>query len=262
MKSEVIDIAKRASEEILKIYKEVDLGVEYKEDNSPLTKADKASNLIITEKLSTLTPGIPIVSEESENIPFEERKAWDKFWLVDPLDGTKEFIKKNGEFTVNIALIENSSPSLGVVAVPAEGLIYHGSKGEGAFKLDVKKEKEEKIEPFKGKRQPIVAVSRSHLSEKTQKMLENMKAEVISAGSALKFSLVAEGKADLYARLGPTWEWDAGAGHALVEASGAIVCNLEGNPLCYNKENLKNDGFFVCSPLLKENALSEIRKVL
>ena len=260
MKNEIIDIAKKASEEILKIYEEVDLAVEYKEDNSPLTKADKVSNSLIMEKLSTLTPGIPIVSEESENIPFEERKKWDKFWMVDPLDGTKEFIKKNGEFTVNIALVENSLPILGVVSIPAKGLIYYGSKTEGALRLE--KEKEEKIEPFKGKRLPIVAVSRSHLSEKTQEMLKNMEAEVISAGSALKFTLVAEGKADLYARLGPTWEWDSGAGHAVAEAAGAVVCDLEGNPLQYNKENLKNSGFFVSSPGFKEKALSEIQKVL
>ncbi|MDP8299983.1 MAG: 3'(2'),5'-bisphosphate nucleotidase CysQ [Candidatus Tantalella remota] len=260
---QVIEIAKKASEEILKIYDQEDLGVEYKSDDSPLTRADKASHEVIIRELAEITPDIPVISEESTEIPYGERKDWKKFWLVDPLDGTKEFIKRNGEFTVNIAFIENNIPVMGIIVIPVKGLIYYGSAGSGAFRIEVSGGEPVPVVSGTLERKPVASVSRSHLSPKATDLIEALGADMVQAGSALKFTLVAEGTAEIYPRLGPTWDWDTGAGHAIAAAAGAVVCDTKGDPLEYNKEILKHpNGFVVCVPWLEERALQEIRKLI
>ncbi|MCC6503142.1 MAG: 3'(2'),5'-bisphosphate nucleotidase CysQ [Deltaproteobacteria bacterium] len=242
----IMALAIKAGEEIMNIYSR-DFSVEYKDDSSPLTEADKASHEIIDAGLRKIAPDIPVISEEGEPIPYSERKSYRSLWLVDPLDGTKEFIKKNGEFTVNIALIEGSSPVLGVIYVPAKGVLYYGEKGKGAFK------QERGDSPVKLKRtllpvgSPVRAlVSRSHPSPEVADFLKAYNvASCVEAGSSLKFCLVAEGSADLYPRIGPTSEWDTAAGHAIAEAAGCLVATLDGKPLTYNKESLLNPGFVV-----------------
>ncbi|MBD3295832.1 MAG: 3'(2'),5'-bisphosphate nucleotidase CysQ, partial [Candidatus Omnitrophica bacterium] len=177
MKRRLIKLIRKAGSEILRIYDKVDLGVEYKDDKSPLTRADKASNDIIVEGLKSITPDIPVISEENKEVLYEERKDWKKFWLVDPLDGTKEFIKKNGEFTVNIALVEDGIPVLGVVSIPAQGKIYYGVKGEGAYRIDPEGAAPVRIEAKRSSdrgEKPIAAVSRSHLADKDTALLENL----------------------------------------------------------------------------------------
>jgi len=255
MLKEVIEIALRAGEEILKIY-ERNFSVEYKEDKTPLTEADKISHEIIEEGLRRLSPEIPVLSEEGFHIPYNERKNWRKFWLVDPLDGTKEFIKKLGDFTVNIALVENRKPVLGVVYAPAKGVIYFAEKGKGAKRADVKKGNvvNEVSIPQKGTDKVRVVVSRSHLDENTKAFLENLKKkfedlETINAGSSLKFCLLAEGKASIYPRFAPTMEWDTAAGHAiLLEAGGMVfIAPSMNEELYYNKETLKNPPFIAVS---------------
>jgi 3'(2'), 5'-bisphosphate nucleotidase len=242
----IISIAKQAGKKILKIY-EKGFSVEYKDDRSPLTEADKASNNLIVNKLTGLYPNIPILSEESKNIPFEKRKNWKYFWLIDPLDGTKEFIKKNGEFTVNIALIHSNRPILGVVYVPVKDILYYADKN-GSFKQE-KNNNPEKLKPKENNRDKlIVAASRSHFNKETKEYIESLgkEYELISAGSALKLCLVAEGKADIYPRLGPTMEWDTAAAHSIVKFAGKKVINYEANEeLTYNKENLLNPWFIV-----------------
>ena len=265
MLNEVIKLMRKADREILSIYDFVDAEVDYKKDNSPLTRADRVSNDILTEGLKVITPDILIISEETASASYQERKNWEKFWLVDPLDGTKEFIKKNGEFTVNVALIEKGVPVMGVVAIPAQNKIYYGVKGEGAFRIDGEELDSIRIEAKRSTdrgEKMIAAVSRSHLAEETTLLIDMLKAETVSSGSALKFALVAEGKADLYPRLGPTWEWDTGAGHAVAEAAGAIVCDLDGEPLRYNKEILKHSGFLVCLPEIKDKLIKAISHCL
>ena len=258
---ELIGLVRKAGEEVLEVYNaEENIGLEYKDDDSPLTEADRRSNSIITEGLKSLTPGIPVISEENRSIPYQERKNWDKFWLVDPLDGTKEFIKRNGEFTLNIALIEKGVPVFGIVSIPVKGMIYYGSKGEGAFSLSLTSGKTEKIfnKDVVQPDGPKAVASRSHLSEKTKILVEALGANMVNAGSSLKLILVAKGEADFYPCFGPTHEWDTAAGHAIAEAAGAIVCGLDGNPLRYNKEIFKHDGFLVCTPSIKEKVIKQI----
>lgn len=247
--AEVKAIAQGASERILDIY-ERDFEVTNKEDGSPLTEADKAANTFITERLASLTPEIPILSEESAKVEYEERKTWPRFWLVDPLDGTKEFVKRNGEFTVNIALIDNREPVLGVVHVPVTGVSYCACRGKGAFRSDHDgPEKEIKVRDYSGGEATIVA-SRSHASDNLLRLFSAIEAaqgkpETISMGSSLKFCLVADGSADIYPRLGPTSEWDTGAAQAVVEAAGGKVLTLDGKPLTYNKSSILNPYFVV-----------------
>lgn len=235
----IIEIAKYAGDEILQIYGTQDFGVEQKTDDSPLTSADQASHDVINEKLKENYPDIPVLSEEGKDISFEDRKDWKYFWLVDPLDGTKEFIKRNGEFTVNIALIEDNKPILGVILAPVLDTTYYGKKGEGAYKIEKGEKSAIKV---KQSNNGLTAVkSRSHSSDDENNVLSqyNIK-DTISIGSSLKFCLVAEGKADIYYRHGPTWEWDTAAGQSIVEAAGGRV---EG--LWYNKEVIKNSSFLV-----------------
>ncbi|MDH3836226.1 MAG: 3'(2'),5'-bisphosphate nucleotidase CysQ [Desulfobacteraceae bacterium] len=263
---------------ILEIYKQ-DFDVLYKEDQSPLTLADQRSHDIIVDHLTEPSgKNLPVLSEEGKGVPFEERRAWEYFWLIDPLDGTKEFIKRNGEFTVNIALIYQHRPVLGVIYAPVNNVFYFASEGSGSYRLknnnaivllESKASKIEKDSVLKeilkqSDRLPyydtpsdthdsqlVIVGSRSHPSKEFEAFVEtmrkeHMKVEVISSGSSLKLCLVAEGMADIYPRLGPTMEWDTAAGQAIVEQANGSVLNYEtGEPLQYNKKNLLNSWFIV-----------------
>ena len=248
--AQIKEISKKAGKEILEIYKQ-DIEVVSKDDDSPLTKADLAAhNLICSElgKISTL----PILSEESAKIDWSERSGWNTYWLIDPLDGTKEFIKKNGEFTVNIALIENHIPIFGVVYAPVLKACYWGVEGKGAFcEINGLTEQIKTTEPdsFSGLK---VVGSRSHVSPDMEKFLVDFpENEILPKGSSLKLCMVADGSADIYPRLGLTSEWDTGAGQAVVSAAGGIVCKLDGTPLLYNaEEDILNSYFLVLSKSL------------
>lgn len=241
----LLDIARAAGEEIMRIYAG-EFTVDMKEDKSPVTDADLAAHRVINTDLQRITPGMPVLSEESAGIPFSERGRWESYWLVDPLDGTKEFINKNGDFTVNIALIQRGVPLLGVVYVPVTGMSYYGCAGVGAFKRD----KDGQASPIKVRKliegKPVkVVASRSHRGPLLDGYLDKLGPhETVSRGSSLKFCLVADGTADVYPRLGPTSEWDTGAGHAVVLAAGGQVIGMDGKPLPYNsKDSLLNPHF-------------------
>lgn len=216
---QLCQIAKKAGTAILEVYNG-EIAVETKSDNSPLTAADKASHQVIAAGLEALTPEIPILSEEGKDIPYQERKNWRRFWLVDPLDGTKEFIKRNGEFTVNIALIEGGAPVLGVVYVPVQDKLYVGVVGQGAYVQQADAQPEPiQVRTPDAQAGLTVVMSRSHPSPELAEYLKNIEvAEALPVGSSLKLCVVAEGRADLYPRLGPTMEWDTGAGQAVVVA--------------------------------------------
>jgi 3'(2'), 5'-bisphosphate nucleotidase len=245
----IIEIANLAGKAILEIYQK-DFSVEYKDDKSPLTEADKVSNEIIVDALKELTPEIPIISEENKLIDYEVRKSWKKCWLVDPIDGTKEFIKKNGEFTVNIALIENGNPILSVVGVPAQNIIFYAEHGKGAFKIENNITTKLMATTVSEDTIRIVG-SRSHQTPELIAFVEEQKekypnVEFVAAGSSLKFCLIADGKADIYPRLGPTMEWDTAAGHLVATEAGTevVIWNTK-SKLTYNKENLLNPFFIV-----------------
>jgi 3'(2'), 5'-bisphosphate nucleotidase len=237
------EIARKAGAKIMEIYAYTDFSgiVDFKADHSPLTLADKEANKIIEESLRELYP-YPIISEEGKNIPYELRRGWQQFWLVDPLDGTKEFIKRNGEFTVNIAFIEHNKPSIGVIYAPVPDILYVGVVGKEAFKIEGGIRSVIKTNQKKTK---LVAVgSRSHASPEDEAVLSNYNIiDKTSIGSSLKFCLLAEGKADLYFRSGPTMEWDTAAGQAILEAAGGKMYNQSGKDFMYNKESLLNGGF-------------------
>ena len=245
----VLDIAGQAGDAILAIYNGVegDFDIEHKEDRSPLTEADMAAHEGIVQRLQSLTPDIPILSEESSEIPYSERAQWQRYWLVDPLDGTREFIKRNGEFTVNIALIDDGVPIMGVVFAPVLDTFYYGIRDEGAWKQRRGGEAERiHVQPL-GDGPVRVAGSRSHASERLAAYLERLGAhELRPMGSSLKSCLVAEGEADLYPRIGPTSEWDTAAAQAVVEAAGGHVTDTDLKPLRYNqKDSLLNPSFLV-----------------
>jgi 3'(2'), 5'-bisphosphate nucleotidase len=218
--------------------------VEQKDDNSPLTQADLESQRIIIAALNRLTPEVPILSEESATAPWSERQNWGELWVVDPLDGTREFVKRNGEFTVNIALVKNHEPILGVVSAPAKGLVYWGAQGLGAFTEHVGAQRTQ-IHTASPASPLRVVGSRSHGSPATAAYLARLAAyELTGIGSSLKFCLLAEGKADLYPRFGPTSEWDTAAGQALLEAAGGHVTRFDGHRLRYNcRESILNGDF-------------------
>jgi len=244
---EVIAIARRAGDAIMKIYESGEIGTTSKADQSPLTLADMASHHTIVDGLQGCAPDIPLLSEEAADIQFAERSQWPVYWLVDSLDGTKEFIKRNGEFTVNIALIENGEPVLGVVYAPVLQTCYYAARGAGAhMQRNGDAARAIRVESrMHGKPIKVVA-SRSHSDERTIALLERIgEHETISMGSSLKFCLVAEGKANCYPRLGPTMEWDTAAAHAVVNEAGGIVCESNGHELRYNKPDLHNPEFFV-----------------
>jgi len=259
MIEDLIKIVKKVSLEVLKIYN-TDFDVEYKDDNSPLTKADKIANKIIIDGLKKISP-YPILSEEEKTIPYQIRKNWDYFWMVDPIDGTKEFVKKNGEFTINIALIHKNRSILGIVYAPVIDKLYYAQKGKGAYLIDgtvkYKLPINSKLNNF------TIVASKSHLSNETKEFIENLKEkfikiDLISKGSSLKLCMVAQGLANIYPRLAPTMEWDTAAAHIIVEESGKKVYlydktilpidYIQDNSLkeiSYNKENLRNPYFIV-----------------
>lgn len=239
-------LSRLAGQAILEIY-EQDFVVEQKADQSPLTQADLASHRLVCDGLRSIDPRTPVLSEESAEIPFQERCRWQEYWLVDPLDGTKEFVNRNGEFTVNIALIRDHVPVLGVVHVPVTGHSYFGGSGLGAFLSD-SENSVHRIHTRQPAAEPLVVVgSRSHANPDLERRLAALgDHELVSMGSSLKFCLVAEGKADFYPRLGPTSEWDTAAAQAVVEAAGGRVTTLDGRPLLYNtKDSLLNPEFLV-----------------
>ncbi len=241
----VVEIARQAGGKIMRLYAEVNPAVEYKRDNSPLTQADLASHRVIDEELTRIAPEWPVLSEESKEIPFDQRRGWQRFWLVDPLDGTKEFLKRNGEFTVNIALMEEGRPILGVVYAPAMDRMYYAARGAGAWKAEGGAVAAIRIGRAEHGRIRVVT-SRSHASRE-----DNLSpytggdaaCDFVTMGSSLKFCLVAEGAADVYPRTGPTMEWDTAAAQCVVEQAGGTVTDLEGNPMSYNKAVLLNPGF-------------------
>jgi 3'(2'), 5'-bisphosphate nucleotidase len=284
----LLEIIRQAGEEVLKVYArlETDWDVQLKDDRTPVTEADRASNRIISEGLRKLWPDIPILSEESQEIPYELRREFEYFWLLDPLDGTKEFIKRNGEFTINLALINRTQPVTGFISVPCQGLFYYAIKGEGAYRIQEEHKAEEKENGAVKKSGPIgkntnagqsdgikinvsklkavefsldepgltVVASRSHFDPETQKFIEQLNnPTLVSVGSSLKFMLLAEGQAHLYPRLGRTMEWDTAAGEAILEAAGGYVLEFSTRrPLSYNKECLANPPFLASGKLVEK----------
>ncbi len=252
---ELVDIAEAAGKAIMDVYSRNDPGTTLKDDRSPLTMADLLSERVIHEGLGKISPALPVISEEAGGVPYEERKVWRSYWLVDPLDGTKEFIKRNGEFTVNIALIEDNEPVIGVVHAPAYGLTYYAKKGKGAFRKEEGKGVTRiNVSETCGGRMKLVA-SRSHAGEGLASILNMIgDVEYVSKGSSLKLCIVAEGGAHLYPRLAPTMEWDTAAGQCIVEESGGLVSDMSGKRLRYNRENMLNPHFVAacCSDLLNK----------
>lgn len=253
---QIIKAALKGGEEILEVYNS-DFAIEHKDDKSPLTEADKRAHIAIVKMLEPTE--LPVLSEEGKHMDYSERKNWKQFWMVDPLDGTKEFIKRNGEFTVNIALIENGKATMGVIYVPVTKELYFSD--EKAYKLTIEKLTIDNLQELisSAKQLPIpqtrtnyvVVGSRSHMSEETEAFINEQKAiypkvDILSKGSSLKLCMVAEGSADSYPRFAPTMEWDTAAGQAIVLASGAQVINWDTKELMqYNKENLLNSWFLV-----------------
>ena len=245
---QVCHIAEKAGAVILEYYRK-DIAVETKSDNTPVTEADLKASELIVAALEKLTPEIPVLSEESEGITWSQRKSWSCLWLVDPLDGTKEFVKRRDEFTVNIALIVDSEPVLGVVYAPVYDHMYFAFSGHGAFFRDQKGQVSSMgVSESIGK--PIrVLGSRSYLNDQTQAFLSRMgDYQLVQMGSSLKSCAVASGQGDLYPRLGPTSEWDTAAAQCIVEEAGGVLVNRDLKPLKYNqKESLLNPHFFVCA---------------
>ena len=251
----------KAGKEILRIY-DTKFDIEYKDDNSPLTLADKNANDMIVSYIEK--SGIPILSEEGRSIPFDERKSWNKLWIVDPLDGTKEFVNRNDEFTVNIALVEDGVPILGVVYAPVLDILYFGEKALGSFKLEGAYSKINSIDEMMLQVEELplqvsktyfgIVASRSHLNPQTTEYINKIRnghddVKIISKGSSLKICMIAEGVADVYPRFGPTSEWDTAAGHAVVLYSGGriVQANSENEEVIYNKENILNPWFIAKS---------------
>lgn len=250
----------------MEVYGRSDFNIEMKEDDSPLTLADKTSNSIIVDGVKNF--GIPVLSEEGSQISWKTRKDWERYWLIDPLDGTKEFIKRNDEFTVNIALIEKNVPILGVVYLPVLKCLYFALKDHGAYKLEQVEQRDlnDEFEHILNKSMKLpdhrkgegikVVASRSHLSPETENFIRKLrrkgkKIDLVPAGSSLKLCLIAEGKADIYPRMGPTMEWDIAAGHVIITESGGSVLRLDDTPLNYNKPELLNPWFIAKSKLYR-----------
>lgn len=244
LRDAVVALARAAAAEILAVY-DGEFAVSHKDDRSPLTAADLASHRCIVAGLGALTPDIPVLSEESSGLDIARRREWTTLWLVDPLDGTREFIKRNGEFTVNIALVEDGVATFGVIQQPVSGLLWHGGLGGGAFRREGNEDIAIRV------RAPAttplrVAASRSHRDPRTQALLEALPdSEVVGCGSSLKFCRIAEGGIDLYPRFGPTSEWDTAAGQAILEAAGGAVLDPRGRPLRYNQRDTLLNGDFL-----------------
>jgi 3'(2'), 5'-bisphosphate nucleotidase len=255
---EVVIIAKEAGAAILQIYNQPDFHIENKADSSPLTEADRQANEIICRSLFEKYPDIPIISEENKMEPYNIRKNYQMCWMVDPLDGTKEFIHRNGDFTVNIALIRDGEPVLGVVYQPVNGDLHYADKETGAFSNKNGITSALKTSPFsihdKGLK---VVASRSHLNEETAQFIQKLtEPALVTRGSSLKFLLLASGEADIYPRLAPTSEWDTAAAQCILTVAGGVVINVEeGNPMVYNKPSLLNPSFIAYRHPLNESAI-------
>ncbi len=261
-----IDAAVKAGDAIMDVYASENFEISEKTDSSPLTLADRNAHEIIDKILNST--GYPIISEEGKDINYEVRKQWNTFWLVDPLDGTKEFIKRNGEFTVNIALINNKTPVIGVIYVPTEKTLYFGAENIGAYRIwnyesgirNINNiiDLAERLPLTKDNNTLNVIASRSHMNQDTSEFIENLKKEytninIISKGSSLKLCLIAEGNADFYPRYGPCMEWDTAAGHAIIlNAGGNIFIKDSDKQLEYNKESLLNPSFLAKNTHSKE----------
>ncbi|MEO5344184.1 MAG: 3'(2'),5'-bisphosphate nucleotidase CysQ [Gammaproteobacteria bacterium SHHR-1] len=245
--ADILTIAQEAGERILQVYGREDFGQRLKSDSSPLTEADLAAHRHIVQRLQSLTPGWPILSEESAAIPWPERQAWQRYWLVDPLDGTKEFIKRNGEFSVNIALIDNHRPILGVVHAPVLNSSWLGQPGQGAIKQTASGLEPIRVRPRQPGEPWRVVGSRSHAGTGMAAFLAELgEYELVPMGSSIKLCLVAEGSAHLYPRLGLTSEWDTAAAQAVVEAAGGEVITADtGSPLNYNRKDSLLNPFFI-----------------
>jgi 3'(2'), 5'-bisphosphate nucleotidase len=250
--SGIVEIAEAAGRLILRHYASKQVEKQLKEDQSPLTAADIASHDLIVRELEASSPW-PVLSEESAEASYENRRAWQRFWLVDPLDGTREFLKRNGEFTVNIALIDHGLPVMGVVHAPARALTYFAARGQGAFLKERACKAKRIARGQPGCERLAVVVSRSHADAQTAAFLATLgEYESVSVGSSLKFCLLAEGRAQLYPRFGPTMEWDTAAGQCVLEEAGGSVCDLERRPLTYNKRDLRNPFFIARASSLRE----------
>lgn len=246
---ELETLIRTAGDAVLDVYHS-QFAVTTKADRTPLTLADQRSHAILVEGLRRITPNIPVLSEEGASIPYEERKAWPRFWLVDPLDGTKEFIRRNGEFTINVALIENGRPVLGLVLVPDANRLFIGDVFKGCVEKSAHGMRPIRMEEPAPTQPMVLVATRSHSTPEMETFFRHLPVhERLPRGSALKFCAVAAGEAHCYPRFGPTWEWDTGAGHAVVEAAGGVVVDPHGQPLRYNKPELIN-GYFLVGPSL------------
>jgi 3'(2'), 5'-bisphosphate nucleotidase len=253
------NLAREAGDAILEVYK-TDFEVERKADASPLTLADRRSHQIISKGLQAQYPGIPVLSEEGKEVPYASRRAWPLFWLVDPLDGTKEFVKRNGEFSVNIALIEGNAPTVGVIYLPVPDRLYVADIRKGCWEKSPGKSRRLQVDNSPPSDPVRVLKSRSHPSPNLEALLDLLPShEPIIRGSALKFCAIAAVEADFYPRFGPTWEWDTAAGQAIVVAAGGVMLTLDGHPFTYNKPNLVNGPFLAASSLawLEESGILE-----
>ena len=241
--SELEPIARAAGDAILTIYRQP-FAVEYKQDESPLTAADQGAHEVIVQALARLTPDIPVLSEESDAETMQARLGWSRYWLVDPLDGTKEFVSRNGEFTVNIALIDHGRPVWGLVYAPVLDKLWYGGKEVGAWRVADGTHKAIQTRPHEAGQAWRVVGSRNHLSQATLDYLAPLgEVELVSMGSSLKFCIIAEGGAELYPRLAPTCEWDTAAAQAVLEGAGGSVTQLDGSALAYNKPDILNPWF-------------------
>ena len=241
--SELEPIARAAGDAILAIYRQP-FAVEFKQDESPLTAADQGAHEVIVQALARLTPDIPVLSEESDAETMQARLGWSRYWLVDPLDGTKEFVSRNGEFTVNIALIDHGRPVWGLVYAPVLDKLWYGGKGIGAWRVADGTHKAIQTRPHEAGQAWRVVGSRNHLSQATLDYLAPLgEVELVSMGSSLKFCIIAEGGAELYPRLAPTCEWDTAAAQAVLEGAGGSVTQLDGSALAYNKPDILNPWF-------------------
>lgn len=246
---DLIELTKKVTAEILPIYTaQEETLLSLKTDGSPLTHADMRANQLIQAGLNTLAPDVPILSEESCDIPFATRQQWQRYWLVDPIDGTKEFLAKNGEFTINIALIEQHQPILGIVAVPTTQIIYYAAQGHGAWKLTGDIPKPLVATAYDATQTLRVVASRSHGAQAVEQLNRYYpNIELVRCGSSLKFCLLAEGLADFYPRLGLTSEWDTAAAQCILEQAGGVVVDLQGSPLRYNTKDSYLNPYFLAA---------------
>lgn len=259
MINDIIKLAQQTGEQILALYRQSETpSVETKTDGSPITQADRVANDMILEKLAQITPDIPVLSEEATDIPYVERARWDRYWLVDPLDGTKEFLEHTGDFTVNIALIEHHQPVMGVIYAPVSGATYYAEKGVGAYRqlLDGQPER---IQTQSRPQSVRIISSRRHAVDALAPILAQLPHyEMLYMGSSIKFCKIAEGSADIYPRLGLTSEWDTGAGQCILEAAGGCVVDLHGLPLRYNRGDSIQNPHFIAFGERRQDALEAL----